>query len=86
MQIPCDNVHGVGHLCMIRQNTGIANFPAVLLRRVTATSSFHGSSATLSDMFFSIDRVRYEQGKKMPTLNQNRLHQQKVAKGGHKRA
>ena len=45
---PCDRARGVGHLSNISQKMGIANFPVVLLRRVTETSNFHGSFATIS--------------------------------------
>ena len=46
--MPWARSRGVGHLSMIFQKTGIATLPAVLLRRVTATKTFHGSSATRS--------------------------------------
>jgi hypothetical protein len=46
---PCDSAKGVGHLFSMSQKTGIANFPEVLLSKVTEMSSFQGSSATLSE-------------------------------------
>jgi hypothetical protein len=45
---PFDSLKGDGHLARILQKVGIANFPVVLLRRVTTTMSFHGFPATCS--------------------------------------
>ena len=54
--LPFDNSKGVGHLARILQNVGIANLPAVLLRRVTATRTFQGLPAICSS---SKDETRY---------------------------
>jgi hypothetical protein len=45
---PLERECGVGYRPIISQNTGIASFPHVTFRRVTATRTFQGSSETFS--------------------------------------
>ena len=47
-EVPWARSAGVGHLSMTSKKMGMLSLPAVLLRRVTAMSTFHGLSETCS--------------------------------------
>lgn len=47
-EVPWARSAGVDHLSMTSKKMGMLSLPAVLLRRVTAVSTFHGQSETCS--------------------------------------
>lgn len=69
--VPCDKAQAVGHAFTMDQKTGMASFPAVLLRRVTATRSFQGSSATDSAIFCGF--WERDEAEKVSTLDKTRF-------------